>query len=270
MTKVFRRFRREEVGGDNAARYLLFAVGETLLVIIGILIALGIDSYQKDVDKVEAENLYLKNLSRDLESQIQYIQSQIDWEARFEEAGQPLIEEFFETSRFKVDSTLMFNLYILSFRKTFVRSDPTYTVLLSSGTIDLITNNELKNKLVAYYKELERLERIILSNNTAFIDQQFRPQVLRLVNVSNISLSADNQISYTDFVAQVKPSMKLLDRVSSDLLEEPRNQLELLNAIRFRVDLAMSHKGWMEQLLEDTQKLQEFIQADIEEASKDI
>lgn len=44
MLKVFRRFRQELLIKNKFGNYLLYAIGEIVLVVIGILIALSINN----------------------------------------------------------------------------------------------------------------------------------------------------------------------------------------------------------------------------------
>jgi len=47
MLKFFRTIRKKLIEQDNVRKYLLYAVGEILLVVIGILIALQINNWNE-------------------------------------------------------------------------------------------------------------------------------------------------------------------------------------------------------------------------------
>ena len=47
---------------NNVSRYVLYALGEIVLVVIGILIALQINNWNEDRKAAKQENLYLKRL----------------------------------------------------------------------------------------------------------------------------------------------------------------------------------------------------------------
>ena len=62
MIKFFRRFRKQLLDGHRFRKYLLYALGEIILVVLGILIALSINNWNtKRLDKVE-EKVILENL----------------------------------------------------------------------------------------------------------------------------------------------------------------------------------------------------------------
>jgi hypothetical protein len=56
--------------GNKFSKYLLYAIGEIVLVIIGILIALGINENVKDRNNLELRDLYIIQLSDEVSSNI--------------------------------------------------------------------------------------------------------------------------------------------------------------------------------------------------------
>ena len=65
MIKFFRRIRRRLIDEGNLKRYLIYAVGEILLVVIGILIALSINNWNQEKLSRQKEHLVLKSLKED-------------------------------------------------------------------------------------------------------------------------------------------------------------------------------------------------------------
>ncbi len=66
MLRFFRRIRQRLLTKNNFSKYLLYAIGEILLVVIGILIALSIDNWNTYRKDRSSEADYLKRLSNDL------------------------------------------------------------------------------------------------------------------------------------------------------------------------------------------------------------
>ncbi|RME07583.1 MAG: hypothetical protein D6816_06495 [Bacteroidetes bacterium] len=65
MIKVFRKFRVQLTREGKLKRYLLYGLGEIVLVVIGILIALGIDNWNDDRMKAHREQIYLTGLQKE-------------------------------------------------------------------------------------------------------------------------------------------------------------------------------------------------------------
>ena len=58
MLKFFRKIRQKLLTDNKFSKYLIYALGEIVLVVIGILIALSINNWN-----LEADWIYKKNLS---------------------------------------------------------------------------------------------------------------------------------------------------------------------------------------------------------------
>ena len=62
MLKFFRKIRKNLLTEGNFSKYLLYALGEIILVVIGILIALQIDNWNSEKKDLKAERSYLTSL----------------------------------------------------------------------------------------------------------------------------------------------------------------------------------------------------------------
>ena len=66
MIKFFRRFRQQFLSENKFSKYLIYAIGEIILVVIGILIALSINNWNEQRKSSKQELLLLKQLQTDL------------------------------------------------------------------------------------------------------------------------------------------------------------------------------------------------------------
>ena len=66
MIKFFRKIRKQLLSENKVNKYLLYAVGEIILVVIGILIALQINNLNEAKKTRAQEVAYLKNIKSDL------------------------------------------------------------------------------------------------------------------------------------------------------------------------------------------------------------
>ena len=62
MLKFFRKIRKELIAEKKVSNYVLYALGEIVLVVIGILIALAIDNANEQSIKRGKEQAYLVGL----------------------------------------------------------------------------------------------------------------------------------------------------------------------------------------------------------------
>ena len=75
MLRFFRQIRQRLLSDNKTSKYLLYAVGEILLVVIGILIALQIDNWNNDRIEATKEQTILKNLRVDFKNNISNVRA---------------------------------------------------------------------------------------------------------------------------------------------------------------------------------------------------
>ena len=78
MIKFFRKIRQNLLSEGKTGRYFKYAIGEIILVVIGILIALQINNWNESNKLKKEETLYLKRLKTDLEKDTLYYNNNID------------------------------------------------------------------------------------------------------------------------------------------------------------------------------------------------
>jgi len=84
MIKFFRIIRQKLVTENKVSKYLIYAIGEIILVVIGILIALQINNANENSKKTEFEITILENIKEDIladkidcELNLQYLKTTI-------------------------------------------------------------------------------------------------------------------------------------------------------------------------------------------------
>ncbi|MEJ2585524.1 MAG: DUF6090 family protein [Robiginitalea sp.] len=77
MLRFFRQIRQRLLTDSKFNKYLLYAVGEILLVVIGILIALQINNWNEERKAREREQQLLISLSEDFKSNLVSLENSI-------------------------------------------------------------------------------------------------------------------------------------------------------------------------------------------------
>ena len=70
MIKFFRRIRQNLLSENKFSKYLLYAIGEIILVVIGILIALQLNIWKENKQNKNIERDYLNGILANLERDI--------------------------------------------------------------------------------------------------------------------------------------------------------------------------------------------------------
>ena len=239
MIKFFRKIRQKLLSENKFNKYLIYAIGEIVLVVIGILIALQINTWNQSRQESNKEKAYLRNIEADLKQQLSYISIQLEHEREHDSIGQTILDRYRMEKVLRIDSTLSQQLNILTIRKTFIKADPTYQDLISTGNIRLIKDENLRNEILSYYLELERIESIMMNNNLLYVDEMFAMKIIHNVYIG-------------------RTDERLLE-VSNQLMQDPKQEILVLNLIDIRKSISTGHIQFMNELKERTELIQESV-----------
>jgi hypothetical protein len=153
MIKFFRKIRQNLLIENKTGKYLKYAIGEIVLVVIGILIAVSInDLNQKRISK-NKEQILLAELHQEfVDNKVQFDivinvhQSTID-------ACDSLIARFpfvMETENLNKRQKVWNHIYSLKTIWTFNPSQGIINSLVSTSSFELISNRELRKLLVSW------------------------------------------------------------------------------------------------------------------------
>ena len=160
MIKFFRKIRQRLLTEKRFSSYLLYAVGEIVLVVIGILIALQINNSNEDRKLRNKELHYLQNLKTDLNLNITELDKYITVRnSRIESANRVL--EHFEGKPLTDLNDFAFHTTNIYIWQKFSQHDNTFQEITNSGNLALISNDTIKNGLLnlqALYKKLKNEE----------------------------------------------------------------------------------------------------------------
>lgn len=191
MIKFFRHIRKRLISESKFSKYLLYAIGEIILVVIGILIALQVNNwnennrqYREAQTKIRelqgefAENrIVLKERINDLENANTYVRKIIDLTNEIGTAPE----------NFNLDSIISRSLKYGNYNP----ANSTIQELISSGKLGLITDKELKKSLYAWLQMLE-------DSDEDFKNQDHQAQSLLIPylykNISMQNLNAYNPL----------------------------------------------------------------------------
>jgi hypothetical protein len=149
MIKFFRKIRQNLVMQNKTGKYFKYAIGEILLVVIGILIALQINNWNdlRKNKKYEKEILYLIN--QNLKNDSIALSTELLKSSESNEITDRLLEQV-SLGNYS-DSLNNWLGKIISFER-FKSQSSAFEVLKSKG-IDIISDTELQLELISYYDE---------------------------------------------------------------------------------------------------------------------
>jgi hypothetical protein len=158
MLRFFRQIRQRLLTDNNFSKYLLYAIGEILLVVIGILIALQIDTWNKESNDRLLETRYLVNLKKELNFNIQLGNEQIIY-SDFQIKNCELILDILQNNTPTDPMELAVALEHIGWNHEIIFVNDVWNELYATGNIGLIRNEKIKNRMTDLYNVMRLINK---------------------------------------------------------------------------------------------------------------
>jgi hypothetical protein len=140
---------------NKTGKYLKYAIGEIVLVVIGILIALQINTWNEQRKQKNLEMDYYCQLLEDVKQDLIQIHSQIDKSNERLEASNTLLQ-LLQTDNPKYEDVMPLAMKSLSLVTYTLRPNLTaFEDLKSSGNLNILKDNTIKIKITDYYSMID-------------------------------------------------------------------------------------------------------------------
>ena len=242
MLPLFRKIRYRLAEDNQFLKYSRYAIGEIVLVVIGILIALQINSWKQDIESGRTERSYMQELKNNLIADSVEIKKDLVFnKKKLEIVGEFL--KIFEVQLTNEERFAIFEEYSKPFTsyRVFNPKMTTWNNLLSSEKLSVLKDTNLRNLLIDYYGYdysggvQERIvfmnRKIIDDNYKKFVTKQF---VQNNYGIStqfsdNSSLSVHLDQEFFSDLYGVSYIINLQNTFFEDLLRKIRSMIELLD-----------------------------------------
>lgn len=154
MLTLLRKIRKSLIDSGSERKYLLYAVGEIALVVIGILIALQINNWNENRKEEILEIQFLHRLLEDLASDTSYFALRYEQSLKAVQNHPRVIQKMYERQK-NIDDIRDLYRQISWVSEDLTIQNVGYTELTNSGNLDIFKNQELKKAIIAYYRECE-------------------------------------------------------------------------------------------------------------------
>lgn len=220
MIKFFRKIRQNLLSEGRFKKYFKYALGEILLVVIGILIAVQINNLNVKFQNEEKEILYLTRLTTNLGYDQRLYNSIIKEDSilinKLNKAAENIVG-FIETVENPNE-----DLKFLITGYKFTSNRTTIDNLVSSGQIGLLRSNYLVEDIFLYYRTIEYIR-----------------------EGDDESIYKYNKEKFSDLILEFNPD----NRLNRDYLNK------LKNAIRFKINLIETQISWYKKQSAEAEKL---------------
>lgn len=157
MIKFFRKIRQRLLVENKVSKYFLYAIGEIVLVVVGILIALQINNWNELQKESLKEYQILISLQKDFRSNKSNLDSTIVLVSQMMDS---LVENiyYFGEDELPLSKQLRHTIYAPNYIVTNL-VDGSLTSVLSSDKLELIRNDSLKYRLTAYPSAVKKYQK---------------------------------------------------------------------------------------------------------------
>ena len=171
MIKLFRNIRKSLLNEGKTGRYIKYATGEIMLVVIGILIALAINNWNQNRSNTASANLHLKTISQNIKEDLE----QLNYMYKFTDTtliySKKLTRQF-QTLDSINDKTTMYMFYLLLEKSTSPNKSGLETIN-NSGELSYV-DQDIQDMILNYYTTIDHiLAREEISNT--FIKIRYEP-----------------------------------------------------------------------------------------------
>jgi len=232
MIRLFKKDKKKFINSQKIRNYLAYSIGEIILVVIGILIAVYINNW--DLNQLKQDNgvKALKIVKRDLQTEKYVLE---DFKKRYSYTRKYLIDILYNNKTDNLDSLKFhFGPYV------HYKMNSEYISLKSSGKLNLISNSKLRSKLVNFYevyysiyKELEDEHKFFIdkrvndyffnqfpSDTSNFVDSEF---VKSKLNDQTFKKILDQQITSLQYITE-NFYIEKIDELIKIITEELKNK----------------------------------------------
>jgi len=191
MIKFFRKIRYDLMEKNKTGKYLKYAIGEIILVVIGILIALSLNNWKEDLDNRGEETRILNGLKQEFEVNLSEVNRNIKLNTMSKESSIDLInlirtENPFDNYR-HVDS-LLYAVYMFG---SFDAQTGLIDEVISSGKLSIIKDTKLRDRLTSFSGLLDNAEEDYIIRSNYYMGQ--------IIPYLSKYFSLVNKYQYMDF-----------------------------------------------------------------------
>ena len=242
MIRFFGKIRLYLLSNNKFSTYLPYAIGEIVLVVVGILIALQINNWNEERISVQKEIVILeeihRNLVGDLENQIIPC---IEHYTLASETFEFLQSDYYESSVAPSDGSINSKYFRVLLPWYLTLNTSAFDNLMSTGS-DLISNNSLRKRISSLYG----YEYKVLTKHHDYTETWFRTDILPLLS-DNVNMFEPLSASDLSFL---RSDTRMTTRLRSFITRNRNFRISLLELKPVAEQLALDIENEIRRLEE--------------------
>ena len=182
MIKFFRKIRQKLLSENKFSKYLIYAIGEIVLVMIGILMALQVTNWNNRRIEKKKEANYIENINK----QFQLNRAQLDTVTFFHQKAYTNATKILNLVPIDIDKinkdSLSYYVTETFYNYTFNPQNSTIDVLTNTSDFEIISNLELRGLLQNWKELVKDYQEEEVSFQRYFLDS-YIPYFLSLIHI---------------------------------------------------------------------------------------
>jgi hypothetical protein len=244
MIKFFRKIRYDLMEKNKTGKYLKYAIGEILLVVIGILIALSINNWNENRKERNAEQTLYETLISSLESDLEDANDKISIVEGAIKAQEIFIINSFDEVKNKFNLNQLESLLasVSESSRSFFPNYGLYDKISNNNQIELIRSAELQMKIIElfeqHYKRYNDIDLSLEQLSVFSLNINYFSKIKNYFIINNGHYRIDFETLKRDYDILNNECSKIhhMTRVAHSSMIDCKNQIEsLLSLLRNEV-----------------------------------
>ena len=231
MIKFFRRIRKQLLTENKFSKYLLYAIGEIVLVVVGILIALSINNWNEWKKERIKEREILIDMAENLETNIKALDDDIEYLHLLNKSSEIIISSIYNSQPYADTLAQHFDMTRIPKQELFL-SRTGYEGYKDIG-LQILTNKNLKKEVLTLFESSYprwfssyKQVNVFYPEFDNHVVQNFIYSDDELVPLDYSKLLTDH--FYISWVRAYKEGRKYLIKAEGDLLNETQRVHQLI------------------------------------------
>lgn len=252
MANFFRRVRQQLFAKNRFTKYIIYAIGEIFLVVIGILIALQVNNFNEQRKSDVKGKKYLVSMKNELLNNLEIVKREIENLNNGIKGQQELIslinseiDTVSEIELSKIIATSFSNVFELRYQ------DGTFKELLYSGGLISINSDSIKNEVTSWEGRMiavRKQEKGVYDAREKIIDYMIDNGIFKIM-LDDVGASNHFQIR------------KSIKRNSSKVLLKSQ---KFENLLSYHIALNISQKSYYKRLKNDINNLLRMVKRELD------
>ena len=218
---------------NKTGKYFKYAFGEIILVVVGILIALGINNWNTNRINTTKQRDYLLAIKNDLEKQIPELTKLVNRCDSISAIGSNILNDYKFNQDFLVMDNLNKKLSLLFYAEKYPEIATTFDELKSTGQINLIKNKSVRSKIISYYQNAKNAQEGIRTVTTDIVYSHVYPGFQSSTAILSGNFGLKNGLTEV-------PSN--IQSILNTKFTQSDSELKLFNTINLRIVSAMANQ----------------------------